>query len=242
MRINGIVENIIYRNESNGYTVLQVVARKTVFTLIGNITKVNLGEEIDAEIVENSSAKYGEQYKIIDYKMTIPDKNLDAIFKFIKSLKIKGIGDATINKIIEKYGSDTINVIKNNAEDLFSRKGMTFEKLNSLRDAILNRQNEINIIIELEKFNLSPKNIEMIIEKYGSNAINIINENPYTLSLEIEGIGFVVCDKIAKQIGIDANSIKRIESCILYVLDLEYNNGNVFVEKNFLMNELKRLL
>lgn len=242
MRINGIVENIIYRNESNGYTVLQVVARKTVFTLIGNITKVNLGEEIDAEIVENSSAKYGEQYKIIDYKMTIPDKNLDAIFKFIKSLKIKGIGDATINKIIEKYGSDTINVIKNNAEDLFSIKGMTFEKLNSLRDAILNRQNEINIIIELEKFNLSPKNIEMIIEKYGSDAVNIINENPYTLSLEIDGIGFVVCDKIAKQIGIDANSIKRIESCILYVLDLEYNNGNVFVEKNFLMNELKRLL
>lgn len=242
MRINGIVENIIYRNESNGYTVLQVVARKTVFTLIGNITKVNLGEEIDAEIIENSSAKYGEQYKIIDYKMTIPDKNLDAIFKFIKSLKIKGIGDATINKIIEKYGSDTINVIKNNAEDLFSIKGMTFEKLNSLRDAILNRQNEINIIIELEKFNLSPKNIEMIIEKYGSDAVNIINENPYTLSLEIEGIGFVVCDKIAKQIGIDENSIKRIESCILYVLDLEYNNGNVFVEKNFLMNELKRLL
>lgn len=242
MKINGIVENIIYRNESNGYTVLQVVARKTVFTLIGNITKVNLGEEIDAEIVENSSAKYGEQYKIIDYKMTIPDKNLDAIFKFIKSLKIKGIGDATINKIIEKYGSDTINVIKNNAEDLFSIKGMTFEKLNSLRDAILNRQNEINIIIELEKFNLSPKDIEMIIEKYGSDAVNIINENPYTLSLEIDGIGFVVCDKIAKQIGIDANSIKRIESCILYVLDLEYNNGNVFVEKNFLMNELKRLL
>ena len=242
MRINGIVENIIYRNESNGYTVLQVVARKTVFTLIGNITKVNLGEEIDAETIENSSAKYGEQYKIIDYKMTIPDKNLDAIFKFIKSLKIKGIGDATINKIIEKYGSDTINVIKNNAEDLFSIKGMTFEKLNSLRDAILNRQNEINIIIELEKFNLSPKNIEMIIEKYGSDAVNIINENPYTLSLEIEGIGFVVCDKIAKQIGIDENSIKRIESCILYVLDLEYNNGNVFVEKNFLMNELKRLL
>ena len=242
MKINGIIENIIYRNENNGYTVFLVDTSKTVFTLIGSIVKINLGEEIEADVEECFSEKYGEQYKILNYKINIPDKNLDAIFRFIKSLKIKGIGDATIKKMIDKYKNETLNVIKNDAEELFQIKGMTFEKINNLRDSIQQRISEINIILELEKFNIGSKNIEKIIEKYGSNAINVINENPYTLSLEIEGIGFVLCDKIAKQIGLDENSTKRIESCILYILDLEYNKGNVFVEKDFLTNELERLL
>lgn len=242
MKITGVIENIIFKSNDNCYTVFLVSTSETVFTLVGNITSINIGESIDATVEESFHDKYGRQYKVIDYKVFIPNDNLEAMSRFLKSLNVKGLGEATIKKIIDRFGNNTIDTIKNNSDDLLIIKGMSYEKVDNLKNKFIERENEIDVILKLEEYKLSPNLIEKIIEKYHNNALEIINENPYQLAIDIDGVGFNICDKIAKLIGFDKNSIKRVEACILYILDLEYTLGSTYIEKNRLIIKLNELI
>lgn len=242
MKLKGNIEKIKYRSESNGYTVLLVKSGKAVFTLIGNFAKVNIGESIDAEVEETEHPIFGKQYKILSYKVVMPDKDEDAIYKFLISLSVKGIGDATINRIIINFGVDTIDIIKNYPEKLHGIKGLTEEKIDLLRERMIERSNEIEIILSLEKYELGAKTIKKILEKYGGETLNVINDNPYKLAMDIEGIGFYICDRIAKINGYKEDSDKRIMAGLLYILEDEYKLGNVFVYKDELFRRAIELL
>ena len=242
MKITGVIENVIYKNSDNCYTVFLVNSSETVFTLVGNITSINVGESIEANVEESIHNKYGQQYKVIDYKIFIPKNDLDAQFRFLKSLKVKGLGDVTIKKIVDRFGNQTIETIKNSTDDLYIIKGMTYDKIDTLKNKVIERENEIEIILKLEEYKLSPNLIEKIIEKYGKTSIDVINENPYQLAIDIEGIGFSICDKIATIISFDKNSIKRVEACILYILDIELNLGSTYIEKSTLIDKLDELI
>lgn len=242
MKLKGNIEKVKYRSESNGYTVLLVKSGKAVFTLIGNFAKVNIGESIDAEVEETEHPIFGKQYKILSYKVVMPDKDEDAIYKFLISLSVKGIGDATINRIIINFGVDTIDIIKNYPEKLHGIKGLTEEKIDLLRERMIERSNEIEIILSLEKYELGAKTIKKILEKYGGEALNVINDNPYKLAMDIEGIGFYICDRIAKINGYKEDSEKRIMAGLLYILEDEYKIGNVFVYKDELFRRAIELL
>ena len=242
MNLKGTVENIIFRNDDNGWTVLHVRVGKTVFTFVGNIVNINIGETIDAEVEEVAHPQYGTQYKIIKYDILIPNSDKDAIYKFLYSLKIKGVGETTINRIIDEFGLSTIDTIMNDSEKLSTIKGMTYEKIEKLKEKVLEREKEIDIIIALGKYNLSAKTISKIIDEYGSATLDVINENPYDMALKIDGVGFGTCDDIAKINGIKFDSDKRIEAGLLYILENEYMDGNVYVEKNALINKAYEIL
>lgn len=242
MNINGNIENIIYRNDVNGFTVLLVRSSKAVFTLTGNISSINIGETIDADVTEVNHETFGLQYKINSYKILIPDKNLDAIFKFIISLSVKGVGEATAKRIIDNFGKDTIDIIKQNPEKLLMIKGLNEQKINDLNNKVVSRQNEINIILKLEKYNLGSTIIKKIIDKYGEKTLEIIDKNPYQLAIDIDGIGFTICDKIAHINGFDDLSDKRVMAGILYILEANSANGNVFIKKSNLVEKSRTLL
>lgn len=242
MNINGNIENIIFRNDVNGFTVLLVKASKTVFTLVGNISAVNIGETIEADVTEVNHETFGLQYKINSYKILIPDENIDAIYKFLISLSIKGVGEATIKRIIDNFGKDTIDIIKNNPEKLLFVKGLTEQKISDLNSKVISRQNEIDIILKLEKYSLGSATIKKIIDKYGDKTLSIINKNPYQLAIDIDGIGFAICDKIAHIDGFDDSSEKRVMAGILYILETNYASGNVFIKKCELIEKARNLL
>ena len=242
MKLQGSIENVKFRNESNGWTVLLVKSGKAVFTLVGNISTVNTGESIEAEVEETEHPIFGLQYKILSYNIVMPDKDEDAIFKFLISLSVKGIGDATINRIVTNFGSETIDIIKNYPERLYTIKGLNEVKVTSLREKLVERSSEIEIILALEKYELGAKTIKKILERYGGNTLEVINENPYKLAIDIEGIGFNICDKIAKINGYRTDSDKRIMAGILYVLENEYALGNVYVDRDSLISKTIELL
>ena len=221
MKLQGSIENIRFRNESNGYTVLLIKSGKAVFTLVGNIAKVNMGECIEAEVEQVEHPTFGLQYKILSYQIIMPNKDEDAIYKFLISLSVKGVGDATIKRIITNYGIDTIDTIRNHPEKLVGLKGLNQVKIDSLRNRLIERSNEIEIILALEKYDLGAKTIKKLLERYGSATLEVINENPYKLAIDIEGIGFNICDKIAKLNGYNDKSDKRVMAGILYTLENE---------------------
>ena len=242
MKLNGVVESIIYRNDDNGYTVFLVSASKTVFTFVGNLVKINVGEYIEAEVKEKIHELYGQQYEIIDYKIDIPSDDIESIYKFLLSLKVKGIGEATVRRLTGIYGNKTLDIIRDNPQELYNIKGLTYEKVDILRDKLTDRITELDLIIELGKYELSSKNIELIIDRYGSDALNVIRENPFKLAIDIDGIGFKTCDKIAEKNGLSSDSEKRIEAGIIYVLETEFANGNVFAIKSKLIEDVSDLL
>lgn len=226
----------------NGYTVLLIKNGKAVFTLIGSIVRIEIGDNIEAEVIEYNHPNYGLQYKIEKYEVFMPSKDIEAIYKFLISLSVKGLGEVTIRRIIDNYGVDTIDVIKDAPEKLYGIKGMTESRIKNLREKLIERNNEISIIIELEKYDLGAITIKKILEKYGIETLNIIAENPYRLAIEIDGIGFNICDKIAKLNGYEENSIKRVMAGIMYVLESEFWKGNVFTYKESLIENTISLL
>ena len=242
MKLQGSIENIRFRSESNGYTVLLIKSGKAVFTLVGNLAKVNMGECIDAEVEQVEHPTFGLQYKILSYQIIMPNKDEDAIYKFLISLSVKGIGDATIKRIITNYGVDSIDVIRNHPEKIVGLKGLNQVKIETLRERLIERSNEIEIILALEKYDLGAKTIKKILERYGGETLNIINDNPYKLAIDIEGIGFNICDKIAKLNGYNEKSDKRVMAGLLYILENEYSIGNVFILKSVLLDKAVELL
>lgn len=242
MKLQGSIENIRFRNETNGWTVLLVKSGKAVFTLVGNVAKINAGESIEAEVTEVEHPTFGRQYKILSYQIVIPDKDENAIRKFLISLSVKGIGEVTIDRIIANFRTDTIEIIKNEKEKLYGIKGLNEEKIEKLRERLLERNNEINVILQLEKYELGTLTLTKILDRYGDKALDVINENPYRLAMDIEGIGFNICDKIAKMNGFSVDNEKRTMAGIIYILENEYSYGNVYVTREVLEKEARELL
>lgn len=241
MNLKGNIENIRYRNEENGYTVLLVNTGKAVFTVVGNIASINEGETIDCEVTEYENEQYGKQYKIVSYNIVLPNDS-EAIERFLSSREFKGIGKATAKRLVEFFGEETLDVIKNHPEKLYGIKGLTEERISLLRDKIHERGEEVKTIIELEKYGLGPKIIQNIMEVYGKDAVKVINENPYDLAMNVSGIGFVICDNLARRVGYDVSSEKRVAAGLIYTLEIAHANGDVFVEKNNLIENTKELL
>ncbi|MBP3201424.1 MAG: AAA family ATPase [Lachnospiraceae bacterium] len=242
MKLEGTVENIIYTNKSNGWTVLLIKNGKAVFTLVGSLVKIDIGDNIEAEVEEYMHKDFGLQYKILKYNVYIPSQDENAIYKFLVSLSVKGVGEATVKRIIDNFGKDAIDIITTAPEKLFAIKGMTEARINSLKEKIMERSSEIDIIIELEKYELGTTTIKRVLEKYGAETLNIIKENPYKLAIEIDGIGFNVCDKIASLNGYEKDSVKRAMAGIMYIVETEYWQGNVYSYKNDVINKVIELL
>ena len=241
MFIVGTIKSIIFHNEENSYTVLQVETDKAVFTLCGNIVDATPGVIISAEVNEVYSKNYGTQYKVINYTLKMPE-SADSIEKYLSSKDFKGIGKSLAKRLVNIFGDNTINVILDSPDQLIGIKGLTNDKINTLHNVIKEKANEIKLIIELGKYGLSVNLIKKIIDEYGDESEQIIKTNPYLLALNIDGIGFMQCDKIAKMNGYDEYSSKRIEASILFVLEREYASGNVYLTSEKLIELTNDLL
>ena len=241
MTVEGVVENIIFRNDENGYTVLLVNTGKAVFTVVGNIAHINKGENIRCNVTEYDNEMYGTQYKLDSYEIVMPS-DADAIEKYLSTPDFKGVGKATVKRIVEFFGEDTIKVILDTPEKLYGIKGITVAKVDILREKLLEKKDEIDIILALEKYKLGNKVIRNIIDVYGSDTLKVIEENPYQMALKVDGVGFVICDNIAKYNGYDKDSEKRVAAGLLYVLENAHAEGNIYVKKEDLINATKELL
>lgn len=242
MILKGSIEKIKYRNDSNGYTVLLVNSGKAVFTLIGNLSYISEGEKIEAEVEQVEHEIFGTQYKIISYKNIGFDNDENSIIKYLLSLSVKKVGEVTVKRIVDYFGKETLDVIKNYPERLQIIKGLNIEKITMLRERLIETDKEREIIFELDKYDLGIKTIQKIINKYNENSLDIVKNDPYRLAIDIEGIGFLICDRIARKNGIADDNDKRIMAGIIYILENNYSLGNVYVEENHLIKKVLELL
>ena len=241
--LNGILERIVYENPDSGYTVGRFSARGHAerITIVGNLVSVNPGESLllSGEWVNNP--RYGRQFQIEKYE-TIQPANVLGIRKYLGSGLIKGIGPKMANRIVSRFGLDTIDVIEQQPQQLASVPGIGQKRVKMIKQAWDDQREIKNVMLFLQSHNVSPSHAAKIYKTYRNEAIPIVTENPYRLADDIYGIGFVTADTIAQKLGIDKNDPHRIQAGIKYVLSQKADEGHVFQHPDELINACEEML
>jgi len=217
--IEGVLDKIIYVNEENDYTVGILINSETKedITIVGNMIGINPGESLKIEGKWETNPRYGKQIRVLSYQPILP-KNLEAIEKYLSSGLIKGIGTEYAKRIVSRFGVNTLDVLDNEPERLSDVSGIGEKRQETIIKAWAEQKHIRELMIFLHSHNISGTFASKIYKKYGNNAISVIRENPYILSYDIQGIGFKTADKMAMSLGIEPDSINRIEAGILYIL------------------------
>jgi len=213
LTIEGIVKDIVFRNELNSYTVAKLDTEDGEATIVGKIPIINLGETLKVEGEWVYHPTYGEQLKVTNVSLVVPS-TVNGIEKYLSSGLIPYIGPKTARKIVEKFGLDTLDIIQYNPERLKEIEGIGDKKLEKIVTAYREQTEIRDIMMFLQQFGITPNYSMRIYKKYGKDTISILTENPYKLLGDIYGIGFKKADKIAENMGISKTS--PIESKVEY--------------------------
>lgn len=241
LRIEGIIEEIIFRNETNGYTVAKLNTSDGLITIVGNAAIINLEEmvEIDGDWVYHNT--FGEQFSFSTIKTTVPS-TLKGIENYLASGLLPYVGPKTARNIVNKFGLDSLDIIQYNPESLKEIPGIGEKKLERIIEAYEEQRELRDIMVYLQQYDITVNNGIKIYKKYGKDTISLISENPYRLSEDVYGIGFKTADKIARKMGIDPKSPYRSEAGLKFTMMEGAGEGHCYLPKNVLIDRAIRLL
>ncbi|WP_346877571.1 MULTISPECIES: ATP-dependent RecD-like DNA helicase [unclassified Clostridium] len=239
--IEGIVETIVFRNDDNGYTICKLRCDKEVVTIVGTIPFINESQEYSVQGEWTVHPKFGKQFKIESIHEIIPTTT-SGIEKYLASGVIEGIGKVTAKKIVEFFGEDTIKILDSNIEKLEEIPGIGKKRINTIMKSYLEQRVTKDIIIFFQSYGITVNMAMKIYKKFGVNCINIVKDNPYILTEYISGIGFRTADSIAKSLGIEKDSLFRIKSGVIYIINEFCAIGNTFIPMDRLRDKGMKLL
>jgi len=241
LEIEGVVEEIVFTNESNGYTVCELNCNNNQITAVGYMPFINVGETLKVTGKWVTHPDYGMQLKVEMYEKVLP-QTIDSMEKYLASGTIKGVGPATASKIINKFGEEAFNILSTCPERLAEIKGISIEKAIKIGQAFNEQKVLREVVMFFQKYGISPAFSAKIYRTFGDRTIEEIKANPYRLADEVFGIGFKVADRIAMSLGIDPASEYRVCSGIKYILWNAASNGHTFIPKDELIQYSSRLL
>jgi len=241
--LEGQIERITYTNEENGFTIakLKVYGRPDLVTVVGNLMAPTPGEILKLKGEWTNHPKYGEQFKIVHYKTTVP-ASVYGIQKYLGSGLIKGIGPVMAKRIVKTFGEQTLDIIEDEIDKLEQVTGIGRKRIKMIRKAWDDQKEIRDVMLFLQGHGVSSGYATKIFKQYGDRSIQVVKENPYRLATDIFGIGFVTADHIAERLGFDKNSQLRSEAGILYVLHQLADEGNVYFPFEPLIDKCKEIL
>ena len=242
-QIEGCVNNIVYRNEENGYTVFELAAKDStdVLTFVGSFSYISEGEYFRLTCQETQHSVYGKQYKVIEAESIEPE-DADAMERYLGSGAIKGIGKALAKRIVAEFGDETFRVIEEEPERLADIKGISERMARVISENFYDKRELRNAMMFLQKYGISSTLAVKIYKQYGAGIYEVLRSNPYRLAEEVKGIGFKTADEIALRGGINIDSKFRTRAGILYVLSEAVGLGHTFLPENEFYEQTCKLL
>ena len=216
-RIEGYVDHIIYRNQDNGYTVMNVIADGEEITCVGLLHYIGDGELVEITGHYKDHATYGRQLQIETLEIKAPEDEL-SIERYLGSGAVKGIGVSLAARIVRKFHEDTFRIMEEEPERLAEVKGISEKKAREIAAQMEEKKDLRQAMMFLTQYGISVPLAVKIYQQYGNRTYQVVEENPYRLADDISGIGFKIADEIASRIGIHTDSDYRIRSGLLYVL------------------------
>jgi len=240
--VTGYVEHIIYRNNENGYTVLNFVSSdEEEFTMVGIFETIDKGETIEAQGEKTRHPMYGEQFKMSCYTIKAPE-DVDGIRLYLSSGAIKGIGATLAERIIAKFGDKTLRIMEDEPERLAEVKGISERKAREIGIAMEEKKDLKDAMIFLKTYGISNVLAMKIYDTYGERLYHVIRENPYKLAEDIQGVGFKISDEIAMRAGLMPDSEYRIRCGLLYVLSSAGAEGHTYLPMALLLERASAIL
>ena len=239
--VEGFVENIVFRNEDNGYTVFDIKYKGEHVTCVGSISYINAGEFITANGEFVQHAIYDMQFSIKSYEFKTPDDE-KSVRRYLSSGAIKGIGEKMAERIVNTFKEDTFRIMEEEPERLAEIKGISMTKAMDIASQLVDKRDMRKAMIFLQDYGINMNLANKIYSHYGQNIYTIIKQNPYKLADDIDGIGFKIADDIAVKVGIRVDSDFRIKSGIFYILQQASMQGHIYLPMEELEVGVKGLL
>ena len=241
-KIVGVVENVVYRNENNDYTVFEIIDDDNrLVTAVGIIPMVSEGENVVLEGQWTYHKEFGKQFSFVSYEKSLP-KEIDGIIQYLSSKTIKGVGPITAVKIANRFGMDTFDVIENHPEWLTDISGITRKKAAAISESF-RAQTELRGVMMFFKDYMGTSEITKVYKQLGASSVGIVKENPYVLCNGEYGVSFEKADSIAASFGFSPECDVRIISGINYVLRYNANvNGHTCLPREKLVSATATLL
>ena len=225
MELEGEVISIIYKNDVNSYTIAEFETEDDMLTIVGYLPFISIGDslKIIGKFVEHKS--YGRQFKIDTFEKLMP-KTLGALERYLANGNIKGVGEKLAKRIINKFGDETISVLRDTPLRLAEIRGISESRAKEISESFIEKWEVWQIVGFLDRFGIGAEYAKKVYDLLGINAIEEIEKDPYILIDIARGVNFKQIDKMALDLGITYNDNKRVESGIKFAMLSDTYNGH----------------
>jgi exodeoxyribonuclease V alpha subunit len=224
----GTVEQVVYYNPENGYTVCRLTLEGgQPLTAVGSFPPLSAGEVMRVSGRWEVNPKFGRQFRVESFVPVLPS-TVKGIEKFLSSGLVKGIGSVLARRIVKKFGERTIDVISEDPDKIAEVEGVGAVKLGEIKRSWAENRHIRDLIIFLQEHGVSTAMATRVYRQYGERSFAVLKRNPYQLCLDVWGIGFKTADQIALKLGVDPASPERVKAFILYLLEKDSEQGHVF--------------
>jgi exodeoxyribonuclease V alpha subunit len=240
--LEGHLEHITYHNKENHYTVARMITgqSRNPVTIIGHMAGVSPGQSLKIQGHWQTHPKYGQQFKVHTYDVTIP-ATVDGIRKYLESGAIKGIGPHMADKLVTAFGAETFDVIEKNPERLIEIDGIGETKADMICNAWQDHHGIRGLMQFLQDMQVQTSLCAKIYKEYGTDAVDILRAEPYQLADDFPGVGFLIADTIARNLGLAKAEPDRVRAAILHLIFHMADDGHTFAEEENLVARCENL-
>jgi exodeoxyribonuclease V alpha subunit len=240
--LDAIVERVVFQSEESGWGVLRVRREdETTSTAVGRLFGLQPGERVRLTGEWQDDRKYGRQFRVVSYLSLLPE-TVEGIRRYLGSGLVPGIGPVMAERLVEKFGLDTLRIIDDEPAKLGRVRGIGPKRSQQIREAWKEQRAVRDAMVFFQGHGLSASHALKICKSYGESAISAVKQNPFRLAEEVFGIGFSTADRIAGSLGIPPDSPQRAEAGALFTLVQAADDGHVFLPRDLLIERSSELL
>ena len=241
--LEGVLESIIYTSEETHFTVARFTYKESepAITVVGNIFSANVGEKLRVSGVWKKHSKYGVQLEIERFEVILPTQK-ESIEKYLASGIVTGIGPSLAKRIVKHFGDSTFDILDNKPERMQEVQGIGKKKAAEIENSWKSQRNRHEMMLFLTSHGIKGSRAAKIYKKYGGNLVAMIKNNPYRLAIDIDGIGFLTADKIAREVGIPEDDPERIQAAIMHIMGEASAQGHCYLPEEMLIDRTYDLL
>jgi len=241
LQLVGMVDHIVFCNEDNGWTVLELEVKDSVYTVVGTFPQVQVGETLRVQGSWVNHPSFGVQFKATASESTLPT-DATAILRYLASGAVKGIGPATAARIVDRFGADTLRILEEEPQELAKIKGISLSKAREMGQSFCSQFGLREVVMTFGGYGLSPNEALRCWKKFGPSTLTKIKANPYLLCTSGLRIGFERADQIHSALGGDTLDGNRVEAGVQYVLRHNLGNGHTCLPRDKVLPTAMQLL
>ena len=241
IEISGVLQDIIYHNEANGYTVGLFESDPHTLMVVGILNMVSVGDSLELKGYHKVHPKYGEQFEVESFKFTEPTE-IDTIQAFLASGKIHGIGESMAQKIVERFGENALSILENYPDQYLEISGIGKETLKKITSSYRKIMDKKENLLFLQELGVKPALMSELIQYYGDSLRHSLESDPYQCYLQFPHFGFNAIDQLASKLGVEKTSPQRIYALGVAELHAAQSQGHCYLEEHVLLSRLRERL